>query len=134
MLIAILKKLKQERGQAMVEMALIAPILMLLLFGTIEFGRIFNSYLEVTNAAREGARAGVVGATDSSIVTAVKNSAVLLDGDFLTINVNPGADYRNRGTALNVTVYYPVEIYTPIIRNITGNPFIVRGSATMRME
>lgn len=130
----VLKNVKEERGQAMVEMALVLPILLLLVFGIIEFGRVYNSYLEVTNAAREGARAGVVGATDDTITTTVKNAAVLLDGDSLDITVSPGVDYRSRGAALNVTVYYPVQIYTPIISNIMGNPYMVKASATMRME
>lgn len=134
MLKTILKNFNEERGQALVEMVLVLPILLLLVFGTIEFGRVFNSYLEVTNAAREGARAGVVGATDDAITATVKNAAVLLNGNSLDITVTPGPDYRSRGAALNVTVDYPVPIYTPIISSIIGNPYTVKASATMRVE
>jgi Flp pilus assembly protein TadG len=45
-----------ERGAAAVEMALVLPILLLLVFGIIEFGFIFNRYISVTHAAREGVR------------------------------------------------------------------------------
>lgn len=45
-----------ERGQSLVEMALVLPLLLLLLVGIIDFGRAFNNYIIITNAAREGAR------------------------------------------------------------------------------
>lgn len=48
-----------ERGQSTIEVVLLAPLLMVLVFLTFEFGRVFGSWLVVTNAAREGARFGV---------------------------------------------------------------------------
>ncbi len=48
-----------QRGQSTVEVVLLAPLLMVLVFLTFEFGRVFGSWLIVTNAAREGARFGV---------------------------------------------------------------------------
>jgi hypothetical protein len=45
-----------ERGQSLVEMALVLPLLLLLLAGIIDFGRAYNNYIIITNAAREGAR------------------------------------------------------------------------------
>jgi Flp pilus assembly pilin Flp len=49
-----------ERGTAVVEFALIAPILFLLVFGIIEFGRILNAYNDLTQLAGQGARAAAV--------------------------------------------------------------------------
>src|SRR5215203_5117870 len=46
---------KRERGQAIVEFALVAPLLLLLLLITIEFGQVFNGWLAVNNASRSGA-------------------------------------------------------------------------------
>jgi Flp pilus assembly protein TadG len=46
----------RERGQALVELALIAPIFLLLVLGAIEFGAAFQARITLTNAAREGAR------------------------------------------------------------------------------
>lgn len=51
---------RSERGTAIVEFALIAPILFLVLFGIIEFGRILNTYNQLTQLAGQGARAAVV--------------------------------------------------------------------------
>lgn len=50
-----------EKGAVAVELALLLPILMLLLFGIIEFGIIFNRYTSVAHAAREGVRQLSVG-------------------------------------------------------------------------
>lgn len=49
-----------ERGIAAAEFAIVLPVLLLLLFGTIEFGMIMYGREVVTNAAREAARAGIV--------------------------------------------------------------------------
>lgn len=55
-----------RRGQALVEFALVLPVLMLLLLGILEFGRAWNVRQVLTDAAREGARLAVVG--DPSVV------------------------------------------------------------------
>jgi Flp pilus assembly protein TadG len=52
--------IKNERGQAMTEFALILPILLVLLFGVIQFGVIFNNYVALTDAARAASRKGAV--------------------------------------------------------------------------
>ena len=54
-----------QRGASAVEFAIVLPVLLLLLFGTIEFGVLFFNKAVITNASREGARRGVVWWTDS---------------------------------------------------------------------
>jgi hypothetical protein len=51
---------RDERGAAMVEMAIVLPILLLFVMGIVEFGRAWNIYQVITDAAREGARRAVV--------------------------------------------------------------------------
>jgi Flp pilus assembly protein TadG len=51
---------RKEEGASLVEFALIAPILFLLLFGIIDFGFIYNDFLSVRQGVRDGARAGAV--------------------------------------------------------------------------
>lgn len=53
-----LRRKKEERGAALVEFAIVAPLLFLLLFGVVEFGRAVVTFTGVTTAAREGARYG----------------------------------------------------------------------------
>lgn len=123
----------KEKGQALVEMALILPVLLLLLFGIIEFGRIFSAGLMVTHGAREGARLGAVGAADSQILSRVHNS-VVLDTSRLSVIVTPEEDDRKRGGEIQVQVRYPVQIYAPFISVFTGSTVTVEGYSVMRVE
>jgi hypothetical protein len=49
-----------ERGQSMTEFALVLPLMVVLLFGIIQFGITFNNYITLTDAVRAGARKGAV--------------------------------------------------------------------------
>jgi Flp pilus assembly protein TadG len=51
---------RSERGQAIIEMALTLPLLLLIVLGVFDFGLMFQKYEVVTNAAREGGRVGVL--------------------------------------------------------------------------
>jgi Flp pilus assembly protein TadG len=63
---------RNERGQAMVEFALVAPVLLLILLGIIQFAITFNHYLTLTDAVRAGARQASVGrSTSDPVGTAV---------------------------------------------------------------
>src|SRR3954463_14275383 len=64
----------RRRGTAAVEFALVAPLFVLLVFGMIEYGRMVMVQQLLVNAAREGARVGVLdGSTGTSVTTAVNN-------------------------------------------------------------
>jgi hypothetical protein len=77
----------------LVEFALILPVILILLFGALEFGRIFHAYLVITSSAREAARVVVVTAdlpsttsTNETVVAAelaIKNSSVSLNPKFI---------------------------------------------------
>ncbi len=60
--------MKSQKGQAIVETALILPILLMLLFGITDFGRLFHAYLTLDHAGREAARAASVGTEDGVII------------------------------------------------------------------
>jgi Flp pilus assembly protein TadG len=104
-------KLGNERGQTMTEFALILPILVVLLFGIIQFGIIFNNYVTLTDAARAGARKAAVSRQSSDpvgdCVNQVKNASQNLDQTQLTVSCSsswtPGSD-------VTVTATYPYNI------------------------
>ncbi|HYI45850.1 MAG TPA: TadE/TadG family type IV pilus assembly protein [Actinomycetota bacterium] len=75
-------KLRNEKGAAAVEFALIASILFMFVFGIIEFGRIFSELEVMNSAAREGARAAAVRGTAADVESAVEAAAApyALDG------------------------------------------------------
>jgi Flp pilus assembly protein TadG len=66
---------KNDRGAAAVELALLLPLLLLILFGIVDFGRMLNYKLTITHAAREGVRAASVGKTASDVTTKVTTAA-----------------------------------------------------------
>jgi len=53
---SIRQRLASERGAELIEFAMVLPLLLMLVFGIVDFGFMFQRYLVVTNAAREGAR------------------------------------------------------------------------------
>ncbi|MEV4642317.1 TadE/TadG family type IV pilus assembly protein [Actinoplanes sp. NPDC049548] len=63
-----------DDGAAAVELALVLPLLLLLLFGIIDFGRALNAQITLTEAAREGARAAALGLDGRARVTSAAGS------------------------------------------------------------
>jgi Flp pilus assembly protein TadG len=66
--------IRSERGTAIVEFALIAPVLFLLVFGIIEFGRALNYYNDLTQLAGQGARAAAVSRNPDSTAVGTANA------------------------------------------------------------
>ncbi|MCR4405955.1 MAG: pilus assembly protein [Anaerolineae bacterium] len=64
----------KNRGQSVVELALVLPIMLVIVVGLVEIGSILFTQMTVTNAAREGARFGVTGATDNDITLVAQNA------------------------------------------------------------
>ena len=64
-----------DRGAAVVEFALVLPVLVLFVFGIIEFGRAYNARIELTSAVREGARALALGGDPAAATTATRTAA-----------------------------------------------------------
>ena len=97
----------------MTEFALVLPILALLLFGVIQFGLVFNSYLTLTDAVRAGARKAAVGRhladPQGSATTAVRDAATdLRQSDLnVSVSVNPG---WTPGAEVTVAADYPYSI------------------------
>ncbi|MDX6485972.1 MAG: hypothetical protein QOF43_1125 [Gaiellaceae bacterium] len=75
--------IRNERGQTMVEFVLVLPVLLVVLFGIIQFGLTFNNYIALTDAVRAGARTAAVSrfATNptSDTTARVKNASGDLD-------------------------------------------------------
>ena len=128
------EKFKKSKGQAIVEMAFILPILLLILMGIIEFGRIFNTYLLLTNASREGARVASVGGMDSDVINSIGNVTPTLNQTSLKITIDPLEGARSRGLPVTVTTTYNVQLICPIVNVILPNPFPLASQTTMRTE
>jgi Flp pilus assembly protein TadG len=107
------KRLNNERGQTMTELALVLPILVVLLFGIAQFGIAFNNYLTLTDAARAASRKGAVSRTVSNPKNICESAGYAAAGNLK----NPGTDFKVTcssswlpGTDLTVTASYPFSI------------------------
>lgn len=129
------KLIRDKRGQSLVELALVIPLLIIVLFGIIEFGRVFHSYLIITHASREGARVGVVGQSNGEIQQRIQEAAPLANMDKLTITITPtDQGSRTPGVPLTISIDYKVELFTPVLGSILPNPVPLQAQTTMRME
>lgn len=148
-------KLQSEHGASAVEFALTLPLLIILIFGIIEFSVLLFDKAVVTNASREGARFGVVYATDgesytpmtdAEIKAVVKNYAnnyliniggttkQLADGDIVI-----APETRESGDDLSVVVNFTYDFLVfPDLTTVLGGSFdgtkTVTGQTIMRME
>ncbi|MCA0172570.1 TadE family protein [Bacillus sp. RAR_GA_16] len=124
--------MRSEKGQSMVEFALVLPILVMLLFGIIDFGRIFHTYLAIDHASREAARAASVGENDATIISTAVKSASNISLGAGQIAVSPGGT-KSSGSDVTVTITYPISFLTPVVSNLTG-PITLKSSTVMRIE
>ena len=139
--------IKREHGQAMVEFALVLPILILLIGGIIDFGWIFFNQISVNNASREAARHVAVHYTEAPISKNLDNAKVqakikvnenVLDSFEMDPNtsVTVSCDKPNPADAdyITVTLKGNVIVLTPILQSILSNKFEIKADTTMRVE
>ncbi|MBI5031268.1 MAG: pilus assembly protein [Chloroflexi bacterium] len=117
----------REHGQSLVELGLTLPLLLIILFGVVDLGRLFYAYVTVTNSAREGARVGTMNPknTNNAIKIRAKQEASnvlnLTDLD-ITIDCAAYADTppytygdcttKSAGDRIRVKVEYNFEFVT----------------------
>lgn len=112
-------RIKDEKGASAVEFALILPILVVLLFGIAQFGILFNHYLTLTHAAREGVRWAALEKSVDIVKLKIIDASGGLDQDLLDIKVyinnieepdTGGATIDDQGSPARVEVAYPVPV------------------------
>jgi Flp pilus assembly protein TadG len=153
---------RRERGQGLVEFALVFPLIILLLMGIFDLGRAIYAYNTVANAARQGARVAAVNQLDVSgstscnedmpvedqatphwtIKACAASSAISLGIPTTDVTVSysvpPGTTLTcvsplNVGCIANVTVTYSWRAITPIIGNLVG-PITMTSTSQIPIE
>jgi Flp pilus assembly pilin Flp len=121
-----------QDGAAAVEFALLLPLLVLLLFGFIQFGLAFNTRIQATNAAREAARQAVVGIDNWNDVGGVPFWQIVKDraGVRSISNCSFTTDDVVGGT-LKVSFDYPLDLVIPFL---PSPPSWRSGTATASMR
>ena len=142
--------LKNQRGAALLETAITIPLVLLIAVSIFEFGRAYQTWQILTNAAREGARVAVIGENTDAQVTAMVRSYMTNGGlpaaGSANVNINRAqplaATARTDDTVSVVTVSYPFSfiVLNPVARLVvsgsnTGSAALTMTSvATMRNE
>ncbi len=136
-------KRERGRGQALVEFAIILPVFFLVVAGMFDFGLGIYSDLTLVNAAREGARLGVIDpGNTSAIENRVREMAGNLDADKLRVKVDcerpSGSSFTPctnpmwlPGDATRVTVDYEYTVFFPLL---FGTELPLSSESKMRIE
>jgi Flp pilus assembly protein TadG len=130
----------RDRGSVAVEFALVLPVLLLILFGIVDFGRALNAQIELTGAAREGARLAALGYPNAAVQARAAAAAPSLSG--VTVAVEAGCP-PGAGPAADaqVDVSDSFRFITPIgaIAGLIGgaglgNPIVLTAQGVMPCE
>jgi len=129
------RRRRRSRGQALVEFALVIPVLILIFMGLFDFGRAVFAWNSLSNAAREGARVAIVdqntdagGIYLAAIEAANQATGLGLDAtdvsqvqvSFLLPDLSGACTTRSLGCIAEVTVQYEFTAITPIIGSLIG--------------
>ncbi|MEH7301785.1 TadE/TadG family type IV pilus assembly protein [Neobacillus drentensis] len=125
---------KDERGQSLVETALIVPIFLLILVGILDFGRVIYSYAHLQMAAQETVRLGGLGKKDADISTFAHQYIHLGDTTKLQVTITPADTVRHSGDYVTVKLKYPMTFLTPMISKFFPSDFAIETSSTIRVE
>ena len=132
------ERFRRETGAAAVEFALVLPVLVLLLFGIIQFSIAFNRAQGLHAAAREGARLGALRQSTRSQIEGRVHDAlegVLDDPSGVTISITPSDKTQpcnlRPGQSVEVTASYPTNINIPLWGKET---LTLTGRGTFRCE
>jgi Flp pilus assembly protein TadG len=130
------KKSPSRRGAALIEFALVLPVLLLLIAGIIEFGRTVMVQQILTNASREGARkAALPGTTNSDVEAVVTNymqAANVASADSVTVTPSASAAAAGDAVKVTVTIKFSKVGWLPMSWFV-GDP-LLNASTTMRKE
>jgi Flp pilus assembly protein TadG len=120
-----IRKIKDQTGASAVELALVMPLLVMVLFAIFQFGIAFNNWISLTHAAREGARLAAVGQYDENRIRESSPSVIIKD---ISVDGLGG----NIGAVVSVTV---VGNVLNIVIPFAGNwPISLTSTASMRIE
>ena len=132
---------RSERAASMVEFALVVPVFLLLVMGTIDFGSTFNDYNSVRQGVREGARQVVVAdwdldgcttGTSSQRAACLTSRRIGLDDANTRVRIELGSEYKP-GEQVTVCAMYQARSLTGMFGALL-NGMVLTSRITMRIE
>lgn len=127
---------RNKKGQGLVEMALVLPVILLIMLGIIEGGFLFAHKLEIQNAARDGARMLSLGEDKDTIKSNIQSGFVLVDSIDADVKIIP-PDEPDADNPLPDSNSVRVKIeynYIPITGFVYKDGIDLTTSVTMRKE
>ncbi len=121
----------RERGSAVVEFALVLPLLLVVALAFVQVGLLARDELLLVQAARAGARAAAVEPDDAAVHDAVAEAAVGLDPARLTVEVRRPVE---RGLPVTILLVYEAPIGVPAAGWLFPDDVSLHADATMRQE
>lgn len=122
--------MKKRRGQAVVEAALVLPLLLLFFCMIVDTGRVIYTESRLNSICQESVRLAGLGETDSVVKQYAESK---MDG--LTVdNINPGDSTRKSGDFVTVDLSVDINYITPFASAILPSPFKAMAESTIRVE
>jgi Flp pilus assembly protein TadG len=125
--------IKEQKGQSLVEFALVLPLLLLLICGIVDLGRLLFAYSSLNMTAQESVRLGGLGKTDAEIVAYAINHVSIGKLDPSGVKIEPQEPARKSGQDVKVTLSYSLPFITPIMSKIIPAP-VLSANSTIRVE
>jgi Flp pilus assembly protein TadG len=111
---------RDDRGAAMVEFAIVLPVLMLILVGIIEFGRAYNAQVSIQAAAREGARELALRHSATDVVSATRDGAPSVTIDSIAQTPCPATGDGKAKVTITEEFSFMVLPFGPLDLTATG--------------
>lgn len=137
---------RRLRGQTVVELALLLPVLSLLFLGALDLGRVFYSYAAVANATRVGAQYLLDGArmdallddvTPTELMAEAENAIILEASPYVTLDparINFTYSSWTSNADITIETAYDFHFLTPGAAQLWGNPLTITYSSTVRFK
>jgi Flp pilus assembly protein TadG len=127
----VLDDARAERGSAVVEFALVLPILLMVTLAVVQVGLVARDQLMVVQASRAGAREAAVSADEETVRSAAVHAAAPLDPNALDVEVSRAGAL---GEPVTVTVRYAESVRVPLVAWLFPSRISLQSSAVARQE
>jgi Flp pilus assembly protein TadG len=124
--------LSHQKGQSLVEFALLLPLLLYLICGIIDFGRIMYTHMQLNMVAQEAVRLGGLGRNDAEIQQYIWDHVD--HPSLVAVTIAPSDSVRNSGDYVKVSLEEQVDYITPLLSNVLPSPYLVMTDSTIRVE